>query len=60
MKKYCPYNLTIQQVNEYVFEHDEHGDLTAQTHKLVENQMPTKCMKKACGAWCFGRCTRKS
>lgn len=60
MEKYCPYNLTIEQVNEYVFETDGSGNQSAQTHKLIEVQKPTKCIKKLCGAWRLGHCTRKS
>ena len=55
----CPYNLTIEQRNQYIHEYNENGQETFQAHCLIENQKPMSCAGKACGAWRFGRCTRR-
>lgn len=60
MEKYCPYNLLVEQINEHVYDYNENDKPASLTHKLIEHQKPTKCIKKACGVWKFGRCTRKS
>lgn len=57
--KQCPYNLHLEQVNETRREYDESGREAFQCQKLVENQLPTPCIGKACGAWHFGRCRRR-
>ena len=36
----CPYNLTIEQRNQYTHEYNENGQETFQAHCLIENQKP--------------------
>ena len=55
----CPYNLTIEQRNQYTHEYNESGQETFQSHCLIENQKPMPCAGKTCGAWRFGHCRRK-
>lgn len=56
----CPYNLYLQQVTQDTYECDEDTGKEIRCNIVVEIQRPTKCHGKACGAWRFGRCTKKS
>ena len=57
--KLCPYNRTVEQVNQTRMEYDENGNSTFQEHKLVETQAFSPCVEKRCGAWSLGRCRRR-
>ena len=45
----CPYNLTIEQRNQYIHEYNENGQETFQAHCLIENQKPMPCAGKPAG-----------
>ncbi|OQB15620.1 MAG: hypothetical protein BWY15_00333 [Firmicutes bacterium ADurb.Bin193] len=59
-KKYCPYNIHIEQVNQNRYEYDESGHNTFHEHKLLEMQAPSPCKGSECAAWHRGRCRRTS
>lgn len=51
MEKLCPYNVHIQQLNLNTYVRDENGNALTHEHKLVENQKPTLCIGRKCGAY---------
>lgn len=57
--KYCPFNVTIKQQNQYVYDFDENNNMRFENHILIEKQEPTQCKKKKCALWRFGKCIRK-
>lgn len=58
--KYCPYLLHLSQVTQDTYECDEDTGKEIRCNIVLEIHRPTKCHGKACGAWRFGRCTKKS
>lgn len=58
MKKNCPYNVRVEQINQDVYEYDENGQVTFHSHKLIENQIPTECSRQ-CAAYIRGKCRRR-
>lgn len=55
----CPYNITISQVNQNRYEHNDNNLNVFHEHKLIETRVFTDCLKGDCAAWRRGRCAYK-